>query len=64
MNITVDICYLGYGLVGGVYISQYKIENVVASAFLGTELNLQDLAIFIGRCRLSPGAVPPDSFTA
>ena len=27
------------------YISQYKIENVVASAFLGTELNLQDLAI-------------------
>ena len=51
------------GLVGGVYISQYKIENVVASAFLGTELNLQDLAISLD-VQIMSRSGSPDSFTA
>ena len=45
-------------MVGGVHISQYKIENVVASAFLGTELNLQDLAISLDGADYEPERFP------
>ncbi|HEY3420791.1 MAG TPA: TATA-box-binding protein [Methanomassiliicoccales archaeon] len=38
--------------------SKYKIENVVASAFLGTELNLQELAISLDGADYEPDRFP------
>ncbi len=42
----------------GVPITKYKIENVVASAFLGTELNLQELAIALDGAEYEPERFP------
>jgi transcription initiation factor TFIID TATA-box-binding protein len=38
--------------------SKYKIENVVASAYLGTELNLQELAISLDGADYEPDRFP------
>jgi len=38
--------------------SKYKIENVVASAFLGSELNLQELAISLEGAEYEPERFP------
>ena len=42
----------------GVSISQYKIQNMVASASLGTELNLQQLAITLDGADYEPERFP------
>jgi transcription initiation factor TFIID TATA-box-binding protein len=42
----------------GVPISKYKIQNIVASAFLGKKLDLQELAISLSRSDYEPERFP------